>query len=152
MDLDNGEGSYGTGFHLVRIVGEYKDFVSDVVVLVSTAAVFIQVILVGESLAAMLDLLEIDNCRYVEQHVSTKYKCSRGQTKGFVDRSSDSTLSTGDGSIGNFECHGSIVGSVGSLKGSNLVSNCQVSTFDDSVGLRVLDSNRYSKDSIASEG
>ena len=64
--------SNDTGFHLVRIVGEYKDFVSDVVVLVSTAAVFIPVVLVGECLAAMLDLLEIDNCGDVEQYVSTK--------------------------------------------------------------------------------
>ena len=107
MNLHNGERSNGTGFHLVRIVGEYKNLVSDVVVLVSMAAVFIQVVLVGESLAAMLDLLEIDNCEEVEQHVSTKYKCSRGQTNGFVDRSSDSTLCTGDGGIG------SIVGSIG---------------------------------------
>ena len=77
MDLGDSERSIGSSSHLGWIVSEKEDFITDVVVLVASAAVFKGIVSISNGLAALVDSIEVDNDGEIEEHVAAEDSSSR---------------------------------------------------------------------------
>src|SRR6056300_1461206 len=96
--------------------------------------------------------MHINNCRDVEKHIAVEDHGTRGDSKGLVNSSTDGTLSRSQSRINNLIGCLNIIRNISSLKGTQNVANSRMGSLDDGIGLRVLDCNGYSQDSLAVEG
>ena len=92
MHLSDSAWAFGLIMHGIGLTSQDHDLVVNTVVMVLTALVFAQVILINQCLSFLSEVLWVHHNGNGQTHVSLEHQASRRHTVGFMDANADCML------------------------------------------------------------